>query len=458
MAGLSIVLAVVLLLVNLRDEAPSPEALELARQSRERPAVAERDNGYVYAMGFEAAPGKDPQLEGAKRIAWMETAPVVDLDAPQKDPMKRGRGSCCKRDEAVRTFVEACQPNAIGCPVAFDAPNPALVRWQSSALWLLKRYRSMLEREGWREDGYGLSMPIPDYALIRDGQYLLLMEARDLAAQQEVVGVRRLLASDARYWRMVFASSDTLITRMISAVSLARNLRIGSLVIRRLDPSKQGEAIPDEWRAPLSAAELSMMRVLVGEWTFSGRVLREAQSMHSSDAYEASIREQVLESLSKSLYQPQATLNASAKVFLETVRRLDVPLTQYEAISRDYEASEKQKREARANVSADDAFEGLSWQSLYNPMGQVLVAIGPDYSIYAIRSADLEGARRAAMAAATLRQAKVAPDAVAAALEHLPETLKNPYNGTPLEWDAQTRSVLFRGLESGPRREHRIPY
>ena len=59
-------------------------------------------------------------------------------------------------------------------------------------------------------------------------------------------------------------------------------------------------------------------------------------------------------------------------------------------------------------------------------------------------SANMEGVRRAALAAATLRASAISVDEVEAALGT--SDLRNPYDGSPLLWNATNRLIVFRGV------------
>jgi hypothetical protein len=45
---------------------------------------------------------------------------------------------------------------------------------------------------------------------------------------------------------------------------------------------------------------------------------------------------------------------------------------------------------------------------------------------------------------------------VATALETV--SLRNPYDDRPFAWDAEQGAIVFTGLQTGPRGEHRIKY
>jgi hypothetical protein len=91
---------------------------------------------------------------------------------------------------------------------------------------------------------------------------------------------------------------------------------------------------------------------------------------------------------------------------------------------------------------------------MYNIVGQKIIGYGADFGSYVRRVGDIEGVRRAALAAVSLHQGRVAGDDIPAALAASP--LRNPYDGEPFAWDATAGDIVFRGLERGERGEHRI--
>lgn len=87
----------------------------------------------------------------------------------------------------------------------------------------------------------------------------------------------------------------------------------------------------------------------------------------------------------------------------------------------------------------------------------MLLGLGmPSYVTYAGRVGDVEGVRRAALAAVTLRASGVKAPDVATALSSI--QLRNPYNDQPFSWDEKEGAIVFRGLEAGERGQHRIRY
>ncbi|HET8697672.1 MAG TPA: hypothetical protein VFO94_09315, partial [Gammaproteobacteria bacterium] len=79
--GLAVLLYATALAINRHDSEPSPAAVRLSSLYRERPAVADADNAYVYFMGFHAPRDRDPFEVGRARVAWLRRT----VDAPLTD-------------------------------------------------------------------------------------------------------------------------------------------------------------------------------------------------------------------------------------------------------------------------------------------------------------------------------------------------------------------------------------
>ena len=255
----------ILLAINWRDREPSPAAIRLTTLFRERPAIADAQNGFVFAMGFNVPPGESPTAMGSERLAWLE-ASGSRLDLSQ-DPMEKVPDTP-QRTPAIEAFLQACWPGRKTCDTAFDSGDEVYDQWISSEGWLLTRYRELISLSGWREPRRTWTAPLPRYGLVMDGQKLMLLHARRLARQGNTSEIHALLETDLRFWRMTLESSDTLISRMIATRALTRHFEWGNLLLRELPAGSAADAIPDNWRVPLSDAELSILRCMTGEWIF----------------------------------------------------------------------------------------------------------------------------------------------------------------------------------------------
>lgn len=412
----------ILVAVNWQDREPSASAKRWQQSFDNRPKLADPDNAYVLAMAF-AAPA-----DGTN-------------DVP--------------RDPAVKAFREACSPRGTGCSDAFDNGDEIYDRWIAEQAWLLPRYQQLLRRAGWLDTGpiADLSAPLPRFALIMDGQRVLLLQARRLTMQRDYRAARDLLEGDLRFWRRVLESSDTLITKMIATVALIRHFELGNLILRKLDAAAAAQVMPAGWRTPLTDRERSMERCMVGEWvlmsglaTSLNPIFRYELAMNGEEEPPRRFGRTVVALLGAPLYQTQDSINKYADYLSNAQALLDVPLDVYV--------------EGRARSAAlARAVEADAWppQSLYNIVGSWMISQSTaDYSDYGARVADIEGVRRAALTAVMLRAASVQVAAVGQALAT--SELTNPYDGRPFEWSETERAIRFRGLQNGERGEHLLHY
>lgn len=447
LVGLCVAIYLIIVAVNWRDREPSAAAVRMADLYRDRPAVPDEDNAFIYVLGFSVAPPESPYQMGLKRFAWLQEPNPTATAPTTRDPLGQPVDYKTHRPAAVRNFLTACMNGNPDCANAFVSADGVFEQWMASEDWLLPRYRELIHYHGWRESGpFKVFDPLPPYGLVVDGQRLLLLNAQVLAKRGDYAGVRDLLEEDSTFWRHVLESSDILISRMIATAAVTRDFELGSLVLRNVPSAHVKEALPTAWSRPFSESELSMLRCLVGEWMYiSGPVHNADESLQALSP--DSILPRTMKWLSKPLYQPQDFMNRYAAYFLEVARLLSVPPDRFESAVNQAETFAQ-----RTNS------ENFPPRSPYNVMGQILMGMDAanDYGKYARRVEDLEGIRRAVLLAANLRAAGVKADDVSAALKT--NTLREPYHNTPFEWDEKGSDIVFHGLELADRSVHRIFY
>jgi hypothetical protein len=451
--ALALLLYLVVVLVNWNDRKPSQLAEQLTQEYQSRPPLADDENGYVYAMGFAAAPEQDPLQLGVARVAWMKeigelNARTNRLDADlSADPLHDSYQAT--RDPLIERFRAACQPGGSGCLEAFANGDEIYDRWTADDSQLLLRYSELMTRRAWVElVPIDPAAPFPSFAPIMDGQRLLMLHARRLAMRGDYDAARRVLESDLQFWRLVFESADTLITKMIATVGLVRHFEHGNLILRGLDPQAAARVMPAQWRTPISESERSMRRCLVGEWVFTSGLAKSLIPIFRAEAAmgESDPGHRTVAWLGGPFYQPQDSMNHYAAYFSRVSELLDAPLERYE------EAGDASRELA-------DSTAKRAWppRSLYNLVGSWIRSRGiSDVSNYGARVADVEGVRRAALAAATLRAAKVETADVANALQA--GEWRNPYDDRPFEWSATDSAIRFQGLAKGERGVHLLYY
>jgi hypothetical protein len=438
---LVVLLYLVLLAINRSDESPSADVATLRKQL-ETPPVADADNGYVYALGMAAAADQDPVEQGGKRRAFLERLKATDRHTSGFELPGERTGHRDKRPADIAGFRDRCRDGGEACAQWLAASTDAQAAWMQSEAWLLERYRALIRRDQWRETVPANAMaPLPGYPLLLDGQHLYLIEAWQAAKAGDGASVRDHLQEDLAFWRTVLRSSSLLITKMIAVAAVDRNFTIGHLALRALPVDQQGQAIPPLWREPITREERAMYRALAGEYRWSDAAIRSVEQ--PTTAAGALTSDVLIDRILRPLFQPQATSNLSAASLLETARAFDV-------------AELSQMPQVLAQRRAIEPPTLLTSLRPYNPAGHLLIDIArPAYADYGPRAAELEGVRRAALLAATLRAEGVTPADAAAAVRASP--LTNPYTGAPLQWDADSASVVFTGLAEGERQRRSVP-
>jgi len=398
------------LAINWRDQEPNAAAVRFTQMFRDRPVVADEDNAYVYLRHWE-------------------------LDRDRRKNLS----------PRLQQFLEACSPGQRQCVAAFDAADGLFEEWQAADSSLLDHYLAFTAHTGWFEaTSFSILESIPAYSGAADGQRLLLLRARQLAMQGDADAVRSLLERDLQFWRMVLQSSDILVSKMIATAALKRHFEWGYRILRKLPAGKLGVAIPDGWRHGISDAERSMIRCMVGEWMFTSEILQNMTTPQYWMDDEETTSDRILGMLARPMMQPQDSKNRAADHYWEVAQTFEAPLQRFEnALHRVDQLTEQITEKAAA-------------PRIYNWVGVRGLANLSSFSDFAARVSDIEGVRRVALLAATLRASSIAEKDLPSAIANA--ELRNPYSDRSFEWDATNGAIVFRGFERNERAEHRISY
>src|SRR5262245_44950461 len=174
--ALCLILYIIAVAINWRDQEPSASAVRFAKLYRDRPIVADADNAYVYVMGFGVAPSESPHVMGLKRIAWIHGPHEGTWLDPANDPLGEPPDYRSQRPPAFSNYLKACGTDDADCVAAFDAAADGFQQWVATEKWLSARYRALIDHAGWREEvTLHMTAAPPPYSLIIDGQKLLLL-------------------------------------------------------------------------------------------------------------------------------------------------------------------------------------------------------------------------------------------------------------------------------------------
>jgi hypothetical protein len=429
-----------LLAFNRNDRPPSRAAIQLRDAVRNRMAVQDGDNAYVFMMGFAAASDADPRAIGSIRTAWATR--ISAGTTTDQDPAQPVIDLGSSRSRAILDLAEQCQRADVRCADALQIQQNTLDVWLTEEAWLMRRYMTLLEYSVWQEPSpFDLRIPLPSYSTVLEAQKLMHAHAWELARNGQVDAVRDLLARDIRFWRLTLRSADVLMSKLMAAAALRRHFEFGNLILRELPAEAIAASVPAEWHEEISLSERSLLKALAGEWLYLDRYVHEAK--HEPATEPEARKQDILRRALNPLLQPQDSSNSAADRFVVLATELNVPYAQFTTAL----------NKVRANLRADSQ-EPLAF---YNTLGTLLAFAAPaDYTAYAARVTDLEGLRRAALVATTLRADRVAESQLTARLTD--SKLRDPYDAEPFEWDERAHAIVFTGLENSERGRHALLY
>jgi hypothetical protein len=440
---LVVLLYLILVAINWSDRPPSAAVLRFEKIVAERPAVAADDNAVVYFLGFGAPADVDPVDIGTKRMAWLES-----FDAGtgrDTDPLPTELSFQNEGSPVVSHLGNACGQDAdrLQCASVFDSMARA---WQPNDMdaLALRRYEALLTRHAWRDVlPVDSAAPLPAYGNVTHAQRLYLLRLGQWAVQGRIAEVRAGLDADFAFWRAAIPAADTLISRLISVSALRQHFSYANLILRGLPPEQMLRAVPDDWRREFSTAERSMLRVMAGEMVFWKAVMVNAkrQGVQGAVLPGSTLIEKWTGYLTDPLFKMQATTNGIADRRLRLCEDFEVPMNQYLRLQKAWDARPPDHE-----------------LSLYNPVGNMVLQMenGSSYVVYVLRTASVEGIRRAAVLAVQLHTNGAASDAVGSLVEN--SDLRDPYTERPFEWNAERRSVTFVAPENHRSRRNEFFY
>lgn len=438
--GLFAVVYLVLWSINFRDQPPSALAQEFEASHKNRIAIPDDVNAFVYVMGFAVAKGEDPIQWGAKRLQLISAVTSGQKGDLENDPLMRDVDSKSSRDQVVKIFSDKCSHIIDqACLNALEQGEEATSLWLKTEPELYQRYSTLLGFTRYQENLLNdVNMPLPNYAAVLDGQKIFLARAFQLASQGSEHEVFVMLEKDAAYWRMALASSDILISKMIAVAALRRHFGVGNLILRKLAETTKTYPLPDSWQKPLTKNELSMLSCFRGEWFWGDKTIKNLKQGIVYDPAQGYIsgNNELMDSLLFPFLQSQDSSNKSARHLNTLALFFDVPLEQYP------NAIDHAKRYTEEALK--DKYH------VYNFTGNILSHLAlPAYLDYPQRVSDLEGVRRAAVVMAVLRSQVLAENTIASYVANA--SSQNPYTLKPFEWSVEAKAVKFTGLQTGER-------
>jgi len=325
--------------INREDKPPSESVIKLQRIAAASTPVKDRDNAFVYVMGFSASDNADVMTEGAARVEQMRKS--MEIEIPSQEQFQR---------------------------------DPSR---------LIERYGRLLEFKQWHEIGQGDPRPLTAaFSQVFEAQRQMYLTALSLEANEDAAGCKRMLEKDYRFWRMVLAESSSANVKMIAARSIELHFEMGNLVVRRFPPALTMVAIPEGWREPFSSRERSLAKMMANEW--------KSHDLRPDDERSKNLVSMLFGSF---LYQPQATSNANADRMLRVVGLYDRDYAAIPQAAATFLATYGTEKKAAADIGVYNPVGRI----LLNMEGM------DPYITFGFRVVNLEGMRRVALLASQLR-------------------------------------------------------
>ncbi len=437
-----VVLYLLALAVNWRDQLPSAEALELAAAPIAEP-IPDSANAYVYLLGFAAPRIGDPVIVGTQRAEWIRALAANTAVDRASDPYPGSARDFQEIPEPLMTVLAACGAPDASCVAAMEAANDLDAQIEEQRP-LIERYRTLLGYRAWRDiTTADLRGPLVSYLEPHYAHRLFLLDTWLLAATGDAKQVKSRLEADLVFWRMALAESDSLWSKVIAAGSVGIQFQWGNLILRKLPPERRADGVPAAWRKSIADNERSMRRAFAYEWRFSRSALESMKTYGMAAPLPgaqdpSSLFERIETHLARPFLQVQDTLNRDAAGISQIQAVLDLPYGEMTA--------------AFARVPEIGRGKTGIIAGTYNFLSLSLGFATPDraalFANYGARAADLEGVRRAALMTVDLRNLAVTAELAGAMIPLA--AVRNPYTGGPFGWTAEPPTVTFTGLERRP--------
>ena len=411
------------------DEDPRSEVVQILNA---RPTVPPQQNAYYAMWGLKADPSLDPHVVGKQIIETLKQARAQHRKISDADLQKFWGAPQLKLDSADQDFCKTDMPECL------PQIRAARARIESSERRLdpyLKRYYALRDYPGFEEFPPGsLDAPILEYSgLVALSGLIDARIALDMADQTKQKAALENLAAELRLWRAIGRNADSLITKMVVAKVLGRKLRLASDLLTEAPEIavKYPELLSGITR-PLVANEINLDRALVDEFRLASGMLLSLEG--EIDAVPYRVGNAFGKLITIGGFRSNATVN------LQFMKNKE--------LRGFYDRSAAEIVENESAFMADWSRFSLLSPSIYfyNPIGKVLVYVSPpDYGTYVYRMHDLDAFSRLLELQRQLSVVQLSADKVADFVQQANASLRDPYTGKPMRWNAAARTLSMQG-------------
>lgn len=448
LVGIAIAIYITLLIFHLNKSEPNEAAQYFNSLKPETTSLKDADNAAPFIAKFDAFELQtNLEVDTGQRSRHARTLPA---ETAKQETLKL---TC---PPVVEKIKAACRDySSRQCAEHIKSSFAQLVIWKNGQPEYLSRYTALMAKQQFQPaETYTLDTPIPPYQKNFDAQFLLHIQAAEIALNGDLPGATELLSNDFLFWKMLFKRSDILITKMIAAAGLRKHfLWVNLINSQHFQGDIQKESIyqitPHVWLKPFTAEEFSMDRILAGELRFVRNSI-EKQGILFGTFDDPTPQEKVFDFLIKPMIDPQFYANQLALQFHDLCEIFEIPLHHYS------DALEAAEELPSFNARAD----GLNINAwIYNNLTSFNQTPAKTYADYFIRIADVEGLRQAALAIHELRNSSTtATDANNKTIILKETPYQNHFTNTPFQWSENKQSLIYTSLNSNNTIEYIFVY
>lgn len=408
----------------------APQLLH-AKQADE-PANEQADNAALVMLGFNAPfAGGDPVAEavalGRRRLAFERSSLAREQDGGQADEAAPTLAQAAPEAATGLHAVRAIAPDALRCaPLQGQGPDCIGHILAHGAQWqtLLAGGQGWLARLAALAQAprYSPVRPVPGPAtaalpwlhLARAHDLALAQAALHLAGGQPDLALRQFDTA-AQAMQRVAAQEGDIVGSMVALAQMQRSLHWAASALRHSPALARQPAWAAALRRSLARLQIDLAPALAGENAMLARALTLACP------------------------PPQAAPAEQAAHACPGQRQSEAALRALELLTRAARASAPQARAAwqQAREQAE--------KQAREQAGEEAARLLPDYGPYLLRTHDLQGYSRLVQLQLAALQEAVPPAQMPAWLASRPAPLRNPYTQAPMQWDAASASLIFKG-------------
>lgn len=412
-----------LLLVNAFDEELNPEVA--AYLQREKPEVADEQNGYPHLVGLAAPEVEQPHAAGKRYLA--------QTDEVQAKRLKGEQASWPKPPGFSLKVPDFCTPELNSCAQRAREKTEDARKIVAEHQLLLTRYRALHAYPAYAEtwSGMVIDYPLPAYQAPLTVQKLFFVEVALRAQEGDIEGALAAVESDISLGRRMLAGSHTLIHKMVASRHLTRSVLFLADVFSSYRDRIGARAVPlRSVINPLTEEERRLATALRNEFFFATKAI-EHEMRRADPAATGQEFDWMFSMFARPLYQPNATANRVYFTGHTLYTELDgVPAARFDEVAAKVKAARP---------------EFPDWTAFYNPIGKIMVEVGAvNFEQYLLRMHDLDALVRLVALHIEIVAKEVKHEDVPQFLAGADKRFVNPYTGKPFDWDAKARQLHFQ--------------